>query len=131
MGGERETTIPQGKSSAGATAQSTIIQGKQNVRIHENRTTKEVHFHVDQEKLKAAVPTAVWYKTWERISRELPSSWTYMDRKNNTSLTVAVSLVYNDQILEKKEIHAVIHVDRVAAVNPVYSELEKFTEGKR
>ena len=83
MGGEREFTAPQARSTVAARSGPPVTLGS--LRIHENKG--EVHFHDDANGRKVAVPVATWFKASERILSE-PTEWTYIDSDNNTQLNV-------------------------------------------
>jgi hypothetical protein len=128
MGGKRETNVGSKKkdkktSKPGVTvgpkprAAKTIEEMEQSVRVHEN--AGEVHFHVDDEKIKAAVPSADWYKAWEHLSAFPGEEWCYVDQKEGTILKVQSAITDGtvDIILSVKKI----------ALGDTFRELEKFT----
>lgn len=83
MGGERETEVPQVRTSK----KGAISVDR--VRIHESKG--EVHFHDDARKMKVAVPTYVWHKAWEQLSSLQLRTWRFFDPTNSSVLLVAVS----------------------------------------
>lgn len=84
MGGERETI----GSQKIETQTGTEIIGS--VRYHESKG--QIHFHDDKNKLKVAVPVAVWYKAWNSLLSSVPGEWNYADIDNGTIMHVSVSL---------------------------------------
>lgn len=56
----------------------------QKIRFHENKG--EVHFHDDDNSLKAAVPVTTWFTAMNQI-RQL-KKWSYLDAANKTLLRV-------------------------------------------
>ena len=116
MGGKRETNVGSKKKDKKSSGKpgitvgpkprttKTIEEMEQNVRVHEN--AGEVHFHVDDENIKAAVPSAEWYKTWEHLSVFPGEEWCYVDQKEGTILKVQSAITDGtvDIILSVKKI---------------------------
>jgi len=120
MGGDRETIAMQTKTTdRGETEEC----GK--IRYHEN--SGEVHFHDDAKDLKVAVPSGVWYQTYQNLVKQVPNEVSYCDTKNRTVLHVSTKLkkakkgrpgrIDFDMFIEQIEVD-----ERLAA-------LQKFTEG--
>lgn len=95
MGGDREFAT--GGGAKAATPRPAVEVGlppspppvskqDQHVRVHENQG--QVHFHVDSENLKAAVPVATWYEAWQRLSTKPKESFVFSDETNGTILNV-------------------------------------------
>ena len=123
MGGEREKILEQSKPATIAEfLQSTIVQGTQTIRVHENKKEKTIHFHVDANKLKTAVRTPTWYNAWEKI--RIGENRSFIDHRNKTIMTITVS--HDDQ----GTVEAVIQIVPLQNVGPVFTELSKFTEGQ-
>ena len=122
MGGARETTV-QTPAKATKTASIDLISGAQKVRIHEK--DGKVHFHADEEKLKAAVPVAEWYEAWKTLVRppqpDMLNSWTYTDVENGTLLSVSTSF-------RTGPLEAEVIVSKMD-FGPTFTELDKFTAG--
>jgi len=85
MGGEREDVVP---AKTGKVSGSEVVLVGTNIRFHENRG--EVHFHDDTNNRKSAVPSAVFWQAWEEIRTGVEESWSFLDRKNKTELTLEV-----------------------------------------
>ena len=124
MGGEREKIVEQSKPVAAAAGnlQSTIVQGTQTIRVHENKKEKAIHFHVDAEKLKTAVPPAKLYEEGKKI--QAGGNWPFIDHKNKTIMTITVA--HDNQ----GNVEAAIHIVPLQNVGPVFTELYRFIEGQ-
>jgi hypothetical protein len=70
---------------------------RQDVRVHANDARKEVHFHVDAEKLKAAIPVAEFVSVYHSALRLTPR--TFVDWKRKT-LAAVVPVVEADGEVE-------------------------------
>ena len=79
MGGQNEFTAPT-KAASGDSI------GK--LRIHEN--AGEVHFHDDQNKLKAAVPVAAMYEVWAKLKDGRKNKFKHKDLANRSILRIKV-----------------------------------------
>lgn len=125
MGGARETKVGAAAEKPGVTIGPKIaappppIKTEQQVRIHENQG--EVHFHVDNENLKVAVPSGEWYKAWEDIAKFPGREWSYVDKQRGTLLTVKSGII--DGTLD-----AIVQIAKVST-GDTFAELEKFTVG--
>lgn len=97
---------------------------EQHVRIHENKG--EVHFHVDAEQLKAAVPVAAWYEAWDELSCMPGKTFRYSDEANGTVLTVESALI-GGGINQPDTLDAKIRVEKITIGN-TFKELSKFTK---
>lgn len=92
MGGERQFEAPaETKTDTG----ENVIG---NLRIHESNG--EVHFHDDNNGLKAAVPTAIMFEAWENLSSDQKKKFNYKDRTNRTEICVRV---VNKKAKKKKD----------------------------
>lgn len=80
MGGNNEFTTPA----------KAVDNGKKvgNLRIHEN--SGEVHFHDDENKIKAAVPVAIMYDAWTKLKDGRKTKFKHTDVVNNTILRIRV-----------------------------------------
>jgi hypothetical protein len=134
VGGLREDTIETGTATPspkgkGKTAKATVDSGGQSIRIHEDDKTGQVHFHVDKEKLKVAMPVATWWKIWEKLSDPVHSSpqnyVEYVDETNKSILYVDVT-----QQTDPGFINASLKVSPLKGTNPIYDQLKKFSEAK-
>jgi len=92
-------------------------QQDQHVRVHEN--AGEVHFHVDSEKLKAAVPVASWYEAWQELSTIPGKTFTWSDEANGTLLKV-------ESVQTDDEIDARITVQKIK-IGDTFAQLSKFS----
>ena len=101
----------------GEAINESVVQ-RQSVRLHINNN--QVHFHVDAENLKAALPVAEWYSAWIKIAKSPGSQFHFADLAHNTVLTV--QSVYKNNIL-----NAVIEIKKVDKVGSVFNQLENFT----
>lgn len=122
MGGLREDLAP-AKVAKSSDVKEPITVGS--VRIHEKPDPAipgrgKVHFHADQQGYRVAVPVAVWYSAWEKISQQ-PGEWSYVDREANTAVTVITKVVNN-------KIDAEISVFPIT-VGDTFKVLQKFTTG--
>lgn len=93
MGGERETTLDEGKSPVSRTGEETTIvqEGGRTIRTHESGG--QVHFHDDARKLKVAVPSVKWWKAWDVLEAVLPDDpkrFSFIDTKEQTLLLIGV-----------------------------------------
>lgn len=94
----------------------------QAIRFHQNPTGSEIHFHVDDEKLKVALPVAEWWSAWEQVKNMRLDQYRYVDHKNGTMLELTSGLdgAGKFEILPK--------VSRIAnGVGAIYERLEDFT----
>lgn len=129
MGGERETKVA---STPAVKARPAVTVGgpppppspptDQQVRIHENKG--EVHFHVDAENLKVAVPVSVWFKAWERLESQPGETFSYVDKQRETMVTVKSGILAGT-------LDAEIKVERIANLQTgqTFCELQKFSQG--
>lgn len=77
MGGQNEAVIGKiGDSTAGG------------IRIHQSAGC--VHFHDDEQGLKAEVPQGTFCNTWSEMLAMAPSQWVYVDGDNKTELFIEV-----------------------------------------
>ena len=67
---------------------------QQNIRQHVSGG--EVHFHVDDEGLKTAVPTAEWWNAVRQLGKAQPFTW--VDAKNKT--TAKFTPIFKDGVLD-------------------------------
>jgi len=131
MGGERQAQVgPAAAVKPGATVGpppaapppqviTPVPEMKQQVRFHENQG--EVHFHVDAENLKVAVPSGEWFKAWEDLARFPGREWSFVDKQRGTLLTVKSGIISGT-------LDAYIEVTKIQAGN-TFTELDKFTVG--
>jgi len=126
MGGDRQSqvgpatvTAKPGVIGPAPNTYKTIPEMKQQVRFHENQG--EVHFHVDAEKLKVAVPSGEWFNAWENLAKFPGREWSFVDKQRETLLTVKSGIVSGtlDAHVEITQIHT----------GNTFKELEKFTLG--
>ena len=131
MGGEREFSTG-GKTAAAPRpavevglppSPPPVSNQDQHVRIHEN--AGEVHFHVDSENLKAAVPVAVWYEAWQRLSTQPNESFVFSDQNNGTILTVQ-SVQVGGGLNQPDTLDMRIIVKRVN-IGDTFAQLSKFS----
>jgi len=74
------------------------IRQTQDVRMHLESRTKRVHFHVDDESLKAEVPLAQMEMDLGELRSLKSRKKLYHDSENNTLLELVVGLTDDDQI---------------------------------
>lgn len=74
-------------------APETLLQ-TQSIRQHVSGP--EVHFHVDAEKLKSAIPTAEWWNAVRNLNKGEPFMW--VDAKNKT--TARFTPFFKDNVLD-------------------------------
>lgn len=121
MGGTREDVLPQRSSTTVASkGGTTTVMGTQKIRIHESN--RKVHFHDDDNKLKAAVPVDTWFRAWtELMVSEKP--FVYYDLDNMSLLTVMIGEDSNG-------VEATIRVEKLEAqIGATFKALQKFTLG--
>ena len=86
MGGAREDFI-QPKAEPKKEATTTVapeLGSNQKIRYHESNG--EIHFHVDDANLKAAIPVAEWFNMWRNAVNFKSSQ--YIDVNNQALLTL-------------------------------------------
>lgn len=132
MGGEREDVIetrPKGRKSPEATELKTAGQS---IRIHESNG--EVHFHVDKEKLKCAVPVGEWWKAWNVIAASMRKGmelFYFVDEVNGTALIVTDVITTDAKVKGGPYTRdTTIEVRKLENGNDVFKKLKKFTEAK-
>lgn len=84
MGGEREVSVQQKES----TKTGVVTVG--GIRIHEK--AGEIHFHDDANKLKVAIPAAVWMAAFQVMEADLPAKRQFVDPERKTVLYVSLSV---------------------------------------
>ena len=109
MGGEREDLVEARVSKKGS-----AVAGK--VRFHESGG--KVHFHADDQGLKAAVPVAKWYTAWEELSRA-SGKRDFIDPEQSTILTVETTVDGNSY-------SAIINISS-CTLSDAFKALHKFT----
>ena len=72
-------------------------------------------------KLKAAVPSGVWFKTWMRLVDE-GGGFTFVDVENDTFVTVEITI-------DTGTIDAEVTIDKLKAGDK-FKALQQFTTGK-
>ena len=117
MGGEKETVVP-GKAAA-VVGGSPGTKLTSNVRVHQSG--REVHFHDDVNKVKAAVPVALWSNAWDEIVTRDLKNWSYTDAVNQSLLTLEVQLNNNNLDIN-------ISLSKIV-VGDTFKALDKFTKG--
>jgi hypothetical protein len=123
MGGKNEMKV-QEKADKAATE---IKFANQTVRIHESGGY--VHFHVDAEKLKVAVPAGIWFSAWEKISTQGIESWTYFDVETKTVLTIKTDR-FRDLFKNQNEMTAEVFLKiSKQEISDTFAALNKFTFG--
>lgn len=135
MGGEREDIIEAQRPLivAGKTMSVEVEGGDsdspQIIRIHEDKG--EVHLHVDEEGLKVVIPSAAWWKAWERLRNPLRGEieiFTFGDRKNNTFLHVGI--YYEGDGKGNIFMKAEMIIMKLDASHPTLAKLAKFSESR-
>jgi hypothetical protein len=107
MGGDKEVMAQQRVE----TDKGTQAVGK--LRMHLNKG--ELHFHDDANKLKVAVPIAVWMKRWGEAVSASPSEFNVVDTTNKTRLNVRLKLkdANPDKNRLVARLDAIAHIERV------------------
>ena len=117
MSGEYEKEIeskPKGKSTA-----KVDIGDSQKLRVHVSGG--EVHFHDDgKNKIKAAIPVAVWFAAWEKLRTLQTASWEFLDAGNDSRLSIAWDTGSQD----------VVVVLAPEATGDTFKKLDLLTRGK-
>jgi hypothetical protein len=107
MGGEKEQMAQQRVETDKG------IQALGGLRIHLSKG--ELHFHDDPNKLKVAVPIAVWMKRWSEAVSAAPAEFNVVDAGRKTRLNVRIKL--KDANPEKKRplplLDAIAHIEQV------------------
>jgi hypothetical protein len=119
MGGERETTAPQTKKTASGLEQCGTV------RYHEN--AGEVHFHDDQNHLKVAIPSGVWYSLYQKLCAETPSQISFTDPVNGTALH-ASTFMKSKKKKKTTKVELEMYVEPVLVSSDLRA-LQRFTEG--
>jgi hypothetical protein len=106
MGGDKETMAQQKVETEKG------VHAVGSLRMHLNKG--ELHFHDDANKLKVAVPIAVWMKRWGEAVSTAPSEFNVVDIGNKTRLNVRIKL--KDAKPDKDRpprLDAIAHIEQV------------------
>jgi hypothetical protein len=127
MGGLNEQTIRPAPRREGVPGGVTLAGAGQEVRVHEDPDTRQIHFHVDAEGLKAAVPVKTWVRLWlDLVAATGPvRRLRHEDPAHGTVLEIAVTLGADGPGAD--ELEAAVAV-RPLKVGPAYRALASFVE---
>jgi len=122
MGGDKETIAIQTKTT---TRGETKECGK--IRYHEN--SGEVHFHDDDNGLKVAIPSGVWYNMFLNLVKQVPHEISYPDTKNKTVLHIGTRFKKAKKLRNRPaRIDLDMHIESLEIDDRLVA-LQKFTEG--
>lgn len=114
MGGKDEFTTP-AKTADGQTIG--------NIRIHESGG--EVHFHDDQNRVKAAVPVPAMYEVWAKLRDGRQTKFKHKDLANRATLRIKV--VRSKKGPTDLQVSVTPMED---AVTPEFSSFDQFISGR-
>lgn len=94
MGGINEEVVEKKKSNVASpvgdiitpTDKRSLVEQTQAIRVHRTNNGTEVHFHVDDEKLKVAIPISVWMGMESRLLAM--ETCEFFDAKNKSTVTI-------------------------------------------